>query len=517
MGSKSNLLPRRLIPKPQIKKQVRKLKSRKIFFITIMIPLLIILPIVGSLILLPFKNEDTIKKVGLSVSLLTLVISESLWLFFDSSINDFQWLSKIEFEGLSLCLGIDGISLFFILLTTLLVPLCLIASWKSINKNVKEFIIAFLLMESALILVFSALDVLVFYIFFESLLIPMYIIIGNYGSRTRKIRAGYQFFLYTLVGSLLMLLGIIVLYFQTGSTDLLYLLNLENNLTYERELILWLAFFASFAVKVPMVPFHIWLPEAHVEAPTSGSVILAGILLKLGGYGFIRFSLSLFPNASLYFTPFVYALSIVAIIYTSLTTLRQIDLKKIIAYSSVAHMGFVTLGLFTFNLQGIHGGLIIMISHGFVSSALFLCVGILYDRYHSRLLKYYGGLAQFMPLFTIGFLFFTLANLGFPGTSSFVGEFLSLVGAFQISFSLAFFAATGMILGAAYSLWLSNRLLFGGSNPEKMSVYLQNTDINFREFVVLLPLVVCTLILGLLPGNVIEVLNSTSTYSKLLI
>lgn len=311
--------------------------------------------------------------------------------------------------------------------------------------------------------VFCMLDLLLFYVFFESVLLPMFLIIGVWGSRERKIRAAYQFFLYTLIGSLFMLLAILLIYFQTGTTDLQVLFVSEFSL--QRQLLLWFAFFASFAVKVPMIPVHIWLPEAHVEAPTSGSVILAGVLLKLGTYGFVRYSIPLFPEASVYFTPLIYTLSIIGVIYASLTTLRQIDLKKIIAYSSVAHMGFVTLGLFSLNVQGIEGALFLMLSHGFVASALFLCIGVLYDRTHTRLVKYYGGLVHVMPLFSVFFLIFTMGNLSLPGTSSFVGEFLILVGVFQTNPFVATFAATGMILGGAYSIWLYNRVVFGNLKP----------------------------------------------------
>ena len=311
--------------------------------------------------------------------------------------------------------------------------------------------------------VFCMLDLLLFYVFFESVLLPMFLIIGVWGSRERKIRAAYQFFLYTLIGSLFMLLAILLIYFQTGTTDLQVLFVSEFSL--QRQFLLWFAFFASFAVKVPMIPVHIWLPEAHVEAPTSGSVILAGVLLKLGTYGFVRYSIPLFPDASVYFTPLVYTMSIIGIIYASLTTLRQIDLKKIIAYSSVAHMGFVTLGLFSLNIQGIEGALLLMLSHGFVASSLFLCIGVLYDRTHTRLVKYYGGLVHVMPLFSVFFLIFTMGNLSLPGTSSFVGEFLILVGVFQTNPFVATCAATGMILGGAYSIWLYNRVVFGNLKP----------------------------------------------------
>jgi len=357
-------------------------------------------------------------------------------------------------------------------------------------------------MGSLLIFVFSVLDVLVFYVFFESILIPMFFVIGIWGSRTRKIKAAYQFFIYTLVGSVLMLLAIFLIYFEAGTTDFQLLLNVS--FSEKKQMVLWLAFFASFAVKVPMVPFHIWLPEAHVEAPTAGSVILAGILLKMGAYGLIRFSLCLFPDGSVFFTPLVYLMSVVAVVYTSVTTLRQIDLKKIIAYSSVAHMGFVTIGIFSSNLQGVEGSVLIMLSHGFVSSALFLCIGVLYDRHHTRTVKYYTGMAQVMPLYTIFFLFFSIANLGFPGMSSFSGEFLTLVGAFSSNTLVTLVACLGMILSAAYSLWLSNRVLFGQLKIHYVSNYL---DVTKREVAVLSPLVVCTLWMGVYPEIFLDLMH----------
>jgi proton-translocating NADH-quinone oxidoreductase chain M len=330
----------------------------------------------------------------------------------------------------------------------------------------------------------------------------MFIIIGVFGSRTRKIKAAYQFFIYTLVGSVLMLLAIFLIYFETGTTDFQLLLNAD--LSEKKQFILWLAFFASFSVKVPMLPFHIWLPEAHVEAPTAGSVILAGILLKMGTYGLLRFSLVLFPVASAYFSPFVYLLSVAAVIYTSCTTLRQVDLKKVIAYSSVAHMGFVTIGIFSNNINGIEGSLIIMISHGFISSALFLCVGVLYDRHHTRLIKYYVGIAQVMPLYSFFFLFFSIANLGFPITSSFSGEFLTLVGAFEINTIVASLSSLGMILSAAYSLWLCNRVLFGKLIIKYIIHYL---DINNKEIALFVPLVICTFWMGIYPEIFLDIMH----------
>jgi len=462
---------------------------------------LYLLPVIGILLLflIPSRKVDLIRQVALVTSLVTFVYSLFFWFTFDHMSTKFQFVESFRFNDMHITAGIVGISIFFVLLTTFLIPICILASWNSIQKYVKEYMICFLMLDVMLLAVFTILDLIMFYIFFESVLIPMFLIIGIWGSRTRKIRAAYQFFLYTLIGSLLMLVAILYIYFEFGTTDYQLLLNADFNES--QQLWLWLAFFVSFAVKVPMVPFHIWLPEAHVEAPTAGSVILAGILLKLGTYGLIRFSLPLFPIASAYYTPLVYTMSVVAVMYTSLTTLRQIDLKKIIAYSSVAHMGVVTIGLFTGNLQGIVGSVFIMLSHGLISSALFLCVGVLYDRYHTRIIKYYNGLAATMPLFAIIFVFFTLANLGFPGTSAFVGELLTFAGALQNNTWVTFFAATGMILGAAYSLWLCNRVLFGDLAK---GVYI---DITRRECMVFVPLIVLTLWLGVAPDPFLYTLH----------
>jgi proton-translocating NADH-quinone oxidoreductase chain M len=465
---------------------------------------LLCLPVFGAILIALMPNNATrqMKETALTVSLLNFLLSLNLWIFFDNSTSKFQFVTQFnwfEFLNMQWYIGIDGISLFFIILTTFLVPVCLLISWSSITHLVKEFLVAFLFLETFMIAVFCMLDLVLFYVFFESVLIPMFLIIGIWGSRERKIRAAYQFFLYTLIGSLFMLLAILLIYFQVGTTDLQVLMTTE--FSERRQFFLWLAFFFSFAVKVPMIPFHIWLPEAHVEAPTSGSVILAGILLKLGTYGFLRFSIPLFPEATVYFTPLIYTLSVLGIIYASFTTLRQIDLKKIIAYSSVAHMGFVTLGLFSLNAQGIEGAILLMLSHGFVASALFLCIGILYDRTHTRLIRYYGGLVQTMPLFSFFFFVFTLGNLSLPGTSSFVGEFLILLGVFQTNTFIATLAATGMILGGAYSIWLYNRVVFGNLKP----IYLnQFADLNRREFFILLPFVVCIFWMGIYPSIFLE-------------
>lgn len=480
-----------------------------------LLTLVLFLPLIGAfiLVLVPSWNFNLIRKIALIVSGITFIISLILWIQFDNSTSKFQYMenfglvSQDSFHNsvLSFVIGVDGISLFFIILTTFLIPICILVGWNNIQLYVKEYCIAFLILETLMIAVFSVLDLLLFYVFFESVLIPMFIIIGVWGSRERKIRAAYQFFLYTLFGSVLMLLAILLIYFQTGTTDLQILYS--TNFSETRQLLLWVAFFASFAVKVPMVPVHIWLPEAHVEAPTAGSVILAGILLKLGTYGFLRFSIPMFPYATMYFTPLIYTMSIIAVIYTSLTTLRQIDLKKIIAYSSVAHMNFVTIGLFSSFAQGIEGSVLLMISHGLVSPALFLCVGVLYDRHKTRILRYYSGCGRTMPIFAILFLFFTMANISLPGTSSFVGEFLVLMGAFQNNTFVAMMTATGMVLGAAYALWLCNRILYGVTKPYYIYAY---SDITRREFFMFLPFVLGILWIGVIPEVFLDVLHCSA-------
>nr|YP_010395102.1 NADH dehydrogenase subunit 4 [Grateloupia elliptica]UQJ72543.1 NADH dehydrogenase subunit 4 [Grateloupia elliptica]UYI31691.1 NADH dehydrogenase subunit 4 [Grateloupia elliptica] len=456
-------------------------------------------PITGVIILflIPSVNEIWCRIFTLWIVCLTFIFSLLLWIQFESNSSFFQFYQAFPWfpsSNLYYSIGVDGISLFFIILTTFLSIICILVSWSSVKTFLKDYLICFLILEFLLIQVFCVLDLFLFYIFFESVLIPMFLIIGVWGSRERKVRAAYQFFLYTLVGSLLMLLALISIYFTAGSTDIQILW--QYHFSEFKQVLLWLAFFASFAVKIPMIPFHIWLPEAHAEAPTAGSVILAGILLKLGGYGFLRFSLPMFPSASIYFTPLIFTLSLVAIIYASLTTLRQVDLKKIIAYSSISHMGFVTIGIFSLNIQGIEGSILLMLSHGLVSSALFLCVGVLYDRYKTRIIKYYSGLVQVMPIFGIFFLFFSFANIGFPGTSSFIGEFLVLVGAFQISTTLTFFATTGVILSAAYSIWLFNRVNFGALKLQYFSCF---QDISRREFWILCPLLLVVLWMGIYP------------------
>nr|AIA61057.1 NADH dehydrogenase subunit 4 [Cyanidiaceae sp. MX-AZ01] len=458
------------------------------------------LPILGCflLMLIPKAYLSLIKWSAYLISAVTFLLTIYLWLLFDESYNYFQFITDLNISNIiyiNYCLGVDGISLFFIILTSVLIFISFLLSWNSIKELTKEFFILFLIIESLLLNAFSVMDLVLFYVFFEGVLIPIFSIIGIFGSRIRKIRASYQFFLYTLIGSLLILIAILLIYFETGTTNINILYNVD--FTERRQQLIWLAFFASFAVKVPIIPFHIWLPEAHAEAPTTGSIILAGILLKLGGYGFLRFSLPLFPYASFYYTPIIYVLSILAIIYASLTTLRQIDLKKIVAYSSIAHIGYVILGIFSFNVQGIEGSVILILGHGFVSSALFLCVGILYDRYKTRILKYYGGLVVFIPLFSVDLFFFILANIGLPGTSNFIGEFLVLIGLLQNSVLTTIFATSGMILSAAYCLWFYNRLVFGNL---KNNYFIFFQDISKKEFIALIPLIILTLWMGLYPN-----------------
>jgi proton-translocating NADH-quinone oxidoreductase chain M len=473
---------------------------------------LIGLPLFGIILLffVPDTKSDLQKTIGLCTSLLTFFLSILLWLQFDMSSPKYQFVEKffsVPYSNMHIYIGVDGISLFFILLTTFLIPVCLLASWDSIKIYIREYSIAFLFLEAVLICVFTVLDVLFFYIFFEAVLIPMFLIIGIWGSRERKIRAAYQFFVYTLVGSVLMLLAIMYIYYQVGTTDVQVLTSVSFD--YNTQIILWLAFFASLAVKIPMVPAHIWLPEAHSEAPTAGSVILAGVLLKMGGYGFLRFSIPMFPDASIYFTPLVYTLSVIAVIYTSLTTLRQVDMKRIIAYSSVAHMGFVTIGMFTLNIQGIEGSMLLMLSHGIVSSALFLCVGVVYDRHKTRIIKYYSGLTVKMPLFSITFLFFILANMGFPGTSSFVSEFLVLVGAFKSNVFVTALAATGVIWGAGYSIWLYNRVAFGNIRTSHISEF---HDLDRREFMVFVPCILLVFLMGIYPEIFLNAMHVSITH-----
>ncbi|TIO11259.1 NADH-quinone oxidoreductase subunit M [Mesorhizobium sp.] len=463
------------------------------------------LPLVGVLLVL-FVRDDSenarrnIRAIALLTTTFTFVISLFIWTGFDNSEPGFQFVEKLAWldSGISYHMGVDGISMLFVILTTFLMPLCILASWESIEKRVKAYMIAFLLLETLMIGVFCALDIVLFYVFFEAGLIPMFIIIGVWGGK-RRVYASFKFFLYTLAGSVLMLLAIMAMFFQSGTTDIPTLLT--HNFPASMQTWLWLAFFASFAVKMPMWPVHTWLPDAHVEAPTAGSVILAAILLKMGGYGFLRFSLPMFPIASEMFAPLVFALSVVAIIYTSLVALMQEDMKKLIAYSSVAHMGFVTMGIFAMNQEGVQGAIFQMLSHGLVSGALFLCVGVIYDRMHTRDIDAYGGLVNNMPKYATVFMIFTMANVGLPGTSGFVGEFLTMLGVFRVNTWVAFFAATGVILSAAYALWLYRRVIFGALTKDSLKGLL---DLSAREKVIIYPLVVLVIFFGVYPAPVFD-------------
>ena len=465
---------------------------------------LILLPIIGSFFIIFIKssNKDnqSIKLIALFSSFSNFLLSLYLWYQFDNSIYEFQFIeNKKWLIGLiNYKVGVDGISILFILLTTFIIPLCVISVNHTIKHRNKEFLIAILLMESLMIGVFCSLDLVIFYLFFEGGLIPMFLIIGIWGGQ-RRVYSAFKFFLYTLLGSVLMLIAIISIYWITGTTDFVEIYNQGIDFKYQK--LLWLAFFSSFAVKTPMWPVHTWLPDAHVEAPTAGSVILAAILLKMAGYGFIRFSLGLFPNASEYFVPLVFFLSLVAIIYTSLVALMQEDMKKLIAYSSVAHMGFVTLGIFTFTQQGIEGSIYQMISHGLISAALFFCVGVLYDRMHTRLINQYGGIVSIMPRFAILFMIFTLGAVGLPGTTGFVGEFLILIGVFKKTFLVAVIASLGVILAAAYMLWLYKRVVFGEIQNEDLKKMI---DLNYSEIIILWALAIPTIFFGFYPDPLIS-------------
>ena len=463
-------------------------------------------PLVGALLIALLNRDATgqARWIALWVTILTFVASLPIWLNFDARSAAFQfvenraWLGTIRYK-----MGVDGISMLFVILTTFLMPICILASWKSVEDRVREYMIAFLVLETLMIGVFCALDLVLFYIFFEAGLIPMFIIIGVWGGK-RRVYASFKFFLYTLLGSVLMLLAMIAMWNFAGSTDIETLLQTKFPPTMQTWL--WLAFFASFAVKMPMWPVHTWLPDAHVEAPTAGSVILAAILLKMGGYGFLRFSLPMFPVASHDFAPLVFGLSVVAIVYTSLVALAQEDVKKLIAYSSVAHMGYVTMGIFTFNPQGLDGAIFQMLSHGIVSAALFLCVGVVYDRMHTREISAYGGIAERMPIYATIFMVFTMANVGLPGTSGFVGEFLTLLGAFKASTIVAIIASTGVILSAAYALYLYRRMVFGALEKPALAGIL---DLERREIAILAPLVVITIFLGVYPAPVLDVTGAS--------
>ncbi len=477
-------------------------------------------PILSSLILLPLigsffiffaksnnKNYQSSKYVALFISLANFLLSLYLWYIFDATSSDFQFVEERKWilGFFNYKVGVDGISILFIILTTFITPICIISVNSTINNRLKDFLIAILIMEALMIGVFCSLDLIIFYLFFEGGLIPMFLIIGIWGGE-RRVYSAFKFFLYTLLGSVLMLIAIITIYWTTGTTDVEKLYEIGIELNYQK--LLWLAFFSSFAVKTPMWPFHTWLPDAHVEAPTAGSVLLAAILLKMAGYGFIRFSLGLFPLASEYFIPLIFILSLIAIIYTSLVALMQEDMKKLIAYSSVAHMGFVTLGIFTISQQGIEGSIFQMISHGLVSAALFLCVGVVYERMHTRLINEYGGVVSVMPKYAIVFMVFTLGAVGLPGTSGFIGEFLILISAFKKNFLVAFIASLGVILSAAYMLWLYRRIIFGKIKNLEIKKML---DLKKHEIIILWSLAIPILFFGFYPQPIISTVETSIT------
>ncbi len=464
------------------------------------------LPLVGALIILLIRGDEEVvaqnsRYMALYTSIFTFAFAWFMYVRFDGSSAEFQFVEQstwLKPLGINYHMGVDGISMFFVLLSAFLTPVCIVSAWTAITKRVKEFMVAFLVLETFMIGTFCALDSILFYLFFEGVLIPMFLIIGIWGG-PRRVYSSYKLFLYTLLGSVLMLVALMTLYAQVGTTDIPTLM--ANPVAPSLQLWLWLAVFASFAVKMPMWPVHTWLPDAHVEAPTAGSVILAGVLLKMGGYGFLRFSLPMFPEASLYFAPLVYWLSIAAIMLTSLIALVQDDMKKLIAYSSVAHMGFVTLGIFTMTAQGIGGGIYQMLSHGLISGALFLCVGVVYDRLHTREIGRYGGIVKNMPKYATVFMIFMLGSVGLPGTSGFVGEFLALLAAFKVDTIVAGFAATGLVLGATYMLMLYRRMIFG---PAENADALKMSDLNSREMLLLAPLAILVIWLGVFPGVIMD-------------
>jgi NADH-quinone oxidoreductase subunit M len=463
------------------------------------------LPLFGALVVWISRGDDEAARrnsrwIALWTTLVTFGLSLMLVWRFDPAQTDFQFVEKTSWlaTGINYHMGVDGISLPFVILTTALMPFCIVASWKSITVRVREYMMAFLILETLMIGTFCALDLVLFYLFFEGGLIPMFLIIGVWGG-PRRVYASFKFFLYTFLGSVLMLLAIMALYWNGTTTDIPTLMH--TAVPRSLQTWAWLAFFASFAVKMPMWPVHTWLPDAHVEAPTAGSVILAAILLKMGGYGFLRFSLPMFPLASHDFAPLIFTLSVIAIVYTSLVALMQEDMKKLIAYSSVAHMGFVTMGIFAGTVQGVAGGVFQMISHGIVSGALFLCVGIVYDRMHTREIAAYGGLVNRMPLYAMVFMVFTMANVGLPGTSGFVGEFLTLLGTFKVSIPVAFVATFGVILSACYALWLYRKIVFGPLvKPSLMTI----KDMTFRECLIMFPLLALTILFGVYPKPVLD-------------
>lgn len=463
------------------------------------------LPLLGAIFIFLIRGDEAVvarnsRAVALWTTLTTLVLSLIMLVGFDSSSADFQFVERAEWigGGIDYAMGVDGISVLFVILTTALMPICILASWESVNHRVREYMVAFLVLETLMIGVFCALDLVLFYLFFEAGLIPMFLIIGIWGG-ARRVYASFKFFLYTLLGSVLMLLAVMYMYWQAGTTYIPDLMVFAFDADAQKWL--WLAFFASFAVKLPMWPVHTWLPDAHVEAPTAGSVILAGVLLKMGGYGFLRFSIPMFPLGTEMFANYVFALSVIAIIYTSLVALAQEDMKKLIAYSSIAHMGYVTMGIFSLNEQGVQGAVFQMLSHGWISGALFLCVGVVYDRMHTREIAAYGGLATRMPVYAAIFLLFTMANVGLPGTSGFVGEFLTIIGVFQVNTWIALLAASGVILSASYGLSLYRRISFGELQNEALQ---EIADMNWREIVIIAPLIIATLLFGFWPMPILE-------------
>lgn len=480
--------------------------------------LLMLMPLVGALFIALFVGcngdndaSNCARNAALCVTIGTFLFSLLVWLGFEYGTHEFQFVEKFEWVkgyGISYYVGVDGISLFFVLLTTFLMPICILAGWNTITTRTKEYMISFLVMESLIIGVFCALDIFLFYLFFEAVLIPMFLIIGIWGG-DRRIYASFKFFLFTLAGSVLLLIAIIYIYNKVGTTEIPALMEYLPLFNLDVQKWLWLAMFASFAVKVPMWPVHTWLPDAHVQAPTAGSVILAGILLKLGGYGFLRLALPMLPLASQYFAPFVLTLSVVAIIYTSLVALVQEDMKKLIAYSSVAHMGFVTLGAFAFNRQGIDGSIVVMISHGLVSAALFLCVGVLYDRLHTKEIFKYSGVANRMPLFAAIFMLFTMASIGLPGTSGFVGELLTMAGIYQVNKLAAVLSATGVVLGAAYMLWLYKRVMFGEVTNKDIAKF---KDLEMREILMFAPIAALVIIIGVYPSVITDITGPSVEY-----
>ena len=469
---------------------------------------LILLPTIGALFVLfgrSTSNYNSAKYIALFISVGNFILSLYLWYLFDKNTSGFQFVEERKWlEGfINYKVGIDGISILFVILTTFIIPLCIISVNSTIKHRLKDFIVAILLMETMMIGVFCSLDLVIFYLFFEAGLIPMFLIIGIWGGE-RRVYSAFKFFLYTLLGSVLMLVAIISIYWITGTTDVIKLYELGIDVNYQN--LLWLAFFSSFAVKTPMWPVHTWLPDAHVEAPTAGSVLLAAILLKMAGYGFIRFSVGLFPVASEYFVPLIFTLSLIAIIYSSLVALMQEDMKKLIAYSSVAHMGFVTMGIFTMTPQGIEGSIFQMISHGIISAALFFTVGVVYERMHTREIKNYGGLVSVMPRYAIVFMIFTLGSLGLPGTTGFVGEFLILLGTFKVNFTVATVASLGVILGAAYILWLYRRVVFGEiTNPDVKKL----NDLNNPEMIILSFLAVVSILFGFYPDPLLSTTSAS--------